>query len=70
MFVCDGSYATMRNNPVNLQYEPFFNLRENFMFTLHDFTCMLVSLTVLDVELTLQDLETYGNSLNLTAFSY
>ena len=40
------------------------------MGTVHDFTCMLLSVTVQDVESTVQDLETKGNPVNLTAFSY
>ena len=34
---------TERNNPANFQYGRFWNLREDFMCTLHDFTCMLLS---------------------------
>ena len=37
---------TERNNPQNLQYEHFLKLRENFTCALHDFTCMLLSVTV------------------------
>ena len=48
----------------------FFNLRENFTLTLHDFMCMLLSIIVKDVESTIQDFETKGISVNLTAFSY
>ena len=40
------------------------------MYDLHDFTCMLLSVTVHDVESTIQDIETEGNSVILTAFSY
>ena len=32
--------------------------------------CMLLSVTVKDVASTLQDVETKGNPVNLTAFSY
>ena len=39
------------------------------MCTLHDSTCMLLSVTVQDVEPTVQDKEE-GNTANLTAFSY
>ena len=52
---------TERNNPENLQYERFFNLGKDFMCTLHDFTCMLLSITV-------QDVETKANPVNLEAF--
>ena len=31
---------TERNNSINLQYKRFFTLSEDFMSTLHDFTCM------------------------------
>ena len=60
-----------RNNPVNLQYERFFfNLRKNFTCTLQYFMCLLLSVTVQDVELTVQDVETKGNPVSLTPFSY
>ena len=55
--------STERNNFVTLQYERFLNLREDFMCTLYDFKCMLLSATV-------QDVETKGSPVNLTAFSY
>ena len=61
---------TERNNPENIQYERFFNLREDFTYTLHDFTCMLLSVTVQDVESTVQDVKTKGNPVNLMSFSY
>ena len=51
----------------------FFNLHENLMCALHDFTCMLLSVTVHDIESTAQDcpdVETKGNPVILTAFSY
>ena len=50
-------YYTERNNSENLQYERYFNLRENFMRVLHDFTCILLSLAVHDVESIAQDVE-------------
>ena len=40
------------------------------MCTLHDFKCMLPSVTAQDVESTVQDVEAKGNPINLTAFSY
>ena len=40
------------------------------MCTLHDFTCMLLPVTVQDVELTVQIVETNANFVNLRAFSY
>ena len=40
------------------------------MCSLRDFTCMLLSVTVLDVESTVQDIETNGNLVNATAFFY
>ena len=48
----------------------FFNLREDCMCTLHDITCMLTSITVQNFESTVQDLETKGNPVILTAFFY
>ena len=41
----------------------FYNLREDFMSTLHDFMCMLLSERV-------QDVKTKGSSVKLTVFSY
>ena len=61
---------TERNNPVNLQYERFLNLHEDFTCTLYDFTCMLLSVIIQDVESTVQDVETKDNSVNLSAISY
>ena len=46
-----------RNNPVNLKYERFLNLHEDFMRTLHNFTCMLLSVTAQDAESTVQYVE-------------
>ena len=47
----------------------FFNLHEDFMCTLLDFTCMLLSMTVQFVEsIIVQDVETNGNYVNLTTF--
>ena len=40
------------------------------MCTLHNFTCMLLSVTVQDVESTVQDVGTEGNPVNLTTLSY
>ena len=40
------------------------------MRTLHHFTCILLSVTVQDVESTVQNVETNGNAVNLTVFSY
>ena len=40
------------------------------MCILHGFTCMLLCVTVQDVESTGQDIETKGNPVNLTVFSY
>ena len=45
------------------EYEGFFNLREDFTCSLHDFTCMLLSIT-------LQDVDTKGNPVLLTEFFY
>ena len=61
---------TQRNNPVNLQSERFFNSHENFTIILHDFTCMLLSVAIEDVESTAQAIEIRGNPVNVTAFSY
>ena len=47
----------------------FFNLREDFMCTLHDFTRMSLSVTVQDVELTVPSIEETGNPVNSTSFS-
>ena len=63
-------YYTEKNDHVNLHYECILNLREDFMRTLHDFTYMLLSVTVQDVESTVQDIEIKGVSVNSTAFSY
>ena len=60
---------TERNNPVNLQFERFLYLREDFMSTLDNFTCMLLSVTVQDVRSTLQDVQIKGNPVNLMSFS-
>ena len=38
------------------------------MCTLHDFTCVLLSVTVQVVESTVRDVETKGIPVNLTAF--
>ena len=46
------------------------NLHEDFMYALHDFTCMLLSVTAHDVESTVQDVETKANPVILTAVSY
>ena len=48
----------------------YFNLRGDLMCALHDFTCMLLSVTERYVEPTVQDFETNGNPVKLTAFSY
>ena len=45
------------------------------MCTLHDFTCIRPGIHVAlcngkDVELNMQDVETKGNAVNLTTFSY
>ena len=37
-----------RNNPVNFQYERVLKSRDDFTFALHDFTSMLLSVTVRD----------------------
>ena len=62
--------CTERNNLVNLQYERFFNLRGDFVCTVHYFRCMIHSVTVQNIESTVQDVETKGNPVSLTAFSY
>ena len=46
-----------------------FNLHEIFTLVLHNFTCMLLSVIVHDVESTVHDVETRGNPVNLTEFS-
>ena len=62
---------TRRNNLVNLSYERFFfNFREDFKGSLHDFTCMLLSVTVQDIESTVQAVEAKGNPVIFMAFSY
>ena len=48
----------------------FFNLNEDFMFTLHNFLCMLLSVTVQEFGSKLQDVETKGNPINIKAFLY
>ena len=48
----------------------FFNLRENFICTLHNFTRMLLSVTVQTIETTVQEAETKGNRVSLSAYSY
>ena len=40
------------------------------MCTLHDFTFMLISLTVQDIESTVQYIEAKGNPVNLTPPAY
>ena len=60
---------TEGNNPANLQYKRFLNIREGFMYTLHDFKCRLLSVIVKNVELTVQFVETKGNTVHLTTFS-
>ena len=40
------------------------------MCVLHDFTCMLLSVTEQDVESTVKDIEAKGIPVNSTAFSY
>ena len=57
-------YYTERNNPVNLQYERLLHLREIIMYTAYDFTCMLLSVTLKDVESTVQHIEAKGNPVN------
>ena len=52
---------TERNNLGYLQYERLLNLRIDFKCSLHDFTCMLLSATVKDVESIVQDGETKVN---------
>ena len=36
---------TQKNAPVNLQHKRLLNSHENFTSTLHDFTCVLLSIT-------------------------
>ena len=48
---------TEKNDPINLQYERFLNIRD-CMCTLHDFTCMCESV------------ETNDNSVNIMAVCY
>ena len=59
-----------RINSVNLQYEHFFNVTEDFMRTLDDFTCMVLYATVQDVEARVQDIETKNNPVNLMTHFY
>ena len=59
-----------RSNPINLQYKHFFKLREDFMCTLNDIKFMILSVPLQDIELRVQDVETKGNPVNTTAFSY
>ena len=40
------------------------------MHNLHDFTCILISITAQDVESTVQDVKIKDNPVHLTAFSY
>ena len=47
-----------------------FNLCEDFICTLQDSTCMLLSVTEQFVESTVQDIETKDNPVNVTAFFY
>ena len=53
-----------------LQYEHLLVSHENFMGTLHDFPCMLLSVIVQDVELTIQDVETKGTPVVIKEFFY
>ena len=55
---------------VYLQYECVLNLHKDFTRSLYDFTYILLFKTAQDVEITVQDVETKGNSINLTAYSY
>ena len=48
----------------------FFNLREDFTCTIHDFPCMLLSVRVQDMESTVQHFEERSHPVNLTAYSY
>ena len=41
-----------KNNPVNHQYEQLLNSREDFTCTLRNFTCIILSITVQGVQLT------------------
>ena len=68
--MCLLNAYTERNNSDNLQYECFFNLHEDFMRALHDFTWLLLSGRIQDVESTVQGVETKGNPINLMSFSY
>ena len=61
-------WLTQRDNPVNLQYEVFFNYVKISFVLNTDVTVMLLSVTVQSVESTVQDVETNGNIVNLTAF--
>ena len=48
----------------------FFNSHEVFTYILHDFTCILLSITAQNIDATVQDIETKGNPVNLAAFFY
>ena len=61
---------TQRNNPVNLQYKCLLNSHEDFMSILQDFMYILLSMTVHDIESTVQIVQTKGNPVNSAAFSY
>ena len=48
----------------------FFNLREDFMCNIHDFKCIVLSVTLQDVESIVQDVETNVDLISVTAFFY
>ena len=56
---------TRRENIITLHFERFLSLLEYFACALHDLTCMIIFVTVQDIEPTVQGVET-----NLTSFSY
>ena len=59
---------TERNNPEKSSIYTFLCLREDFMRTLLDFTCMLLLVTVQDVGSAVWVVEKNGNPVNLMHF--
>ena len=57
-----GRY-TQRNDPANFQYKRLLNSHKGLKCIFHDFTSVLLSVTI-------QDVGTKGNPVNLTSVSY
>ena len=54
----------------HFDWEKILSVREDITCTLHDFTFMLLSVTVQDIETIVQNVETNGFPVNLMVFSY